>query len=87
MRLVSLAHLEFGEIGRATLAAFAGFAAAAVTVHFMPPATSHSRDWAAIAAGTLAWAAAAWATLAATGSTLPAQVLRRAKPTAGAATA
>jgi putative peptidoglycan lipid II flippase len=83
-RLVSLLHLEFGELGRALLAAVVAYAAAAVTVHFMRPPTSHPGDVLTIAAGSVAWAAGAWLTLAATGSTLPAQVLKR-KPAPRAA--
>jgi len=78
-RLVSLAHLEFGELGRALLAAVIGFAAAAGLVHFLPPVTTHSGDVVVIAAGSVAWAIAAVAMLMATKSTLPAQIMRRKK--------
>lgn len=76
-RLVSLAHLEFGEMGRAALAAVVSFASAAVVVHFMPPVTTHKGDVLMIAVGSAAWALTAGLTLVATGSKLPAQVLRR----------
>jgi putative peptidoglycan lipid II flippase len=76
-RLVSLAHLEFGELGRALLASLAAFAAAAATVHFMPPVSTHPGDVVMIAVGSVAWAIAASGTLIVTGSKLPEQVLRR----------
>jgi putative peptidoglycan lipid II flippase len=76
-RLVSLTHLEFDELGRALLASIAAFAAAAITVHFMPPVSTHPGDMAMIAVGSMAWATSALLTLIATGSKLPAQVLKR----------
>jgi len=76
-RLVSLAQLEYGELVRAFLAALVAYGAASLTVHFMPPATNMKGDIVMIAAGSVAWAAGAWLTLTATGSTLPAQVLKR----------
>jgi putative peptidoglycan lipid II flippase len=78
-RLASLAHLEFGELGRAFAAAVVAFAVAAMTVHFMPPVTTHKGDVVMIAAGSFAWAIGALGTLLATGSKLPMQVLRRGK--------
>jgi len=76
-RLVSLAHLEFPELGRALLAAIVAFAAAAGLVHFLPPVTTHPGDVLMIAAGSIAWVVAAYTVLHLTGSTLPRQVLRR----------
>jgi putative peptidoglycan lipid II flippase len=76
-RLVSLTHLEAGELARAVLAALVAYAAAAVTVHFMPPVSTHKGDVLMIAVGSVAWAVAAGLTLVATGSKLPAQLLRR----------
>jgi putative peptidoglycan lipid II flippase len=76
-RLVSIAHLEFGELTRALLAAVLAFAATAATAHFLPSASTHKQDALVIAAGSLAWAIAAGLTLLATGSKLPAQLLRR----------
>jgi len=78
-RLVSLAHLELGELGRALLAAIAAFAAAAAAVHFLPPVTTHLGDLVIITIGSITWAIAAYAVLHLTGSTLPRQVLRRGK--------
>ncbi|MGA1982488.1 MAG: lipid II flippase MurJ [Acidobacteriaceae bacterium] len=76
-RLVSLAHLEFGELGRALLAAVVAFAATAAAAHFLPPVSTHPKDMLTIAAASVVWAAAAALTLLATGSRLPAQILRR----------
>ncbi len=81
-RLVSLAHLEFPELGRAAVASLAAFAAAAATVHFMPPVTTHPGDLMVIAAGSTTWGIAAFGILLALGSKLPAQILRRKAPAA-----
>ena len=76
-RLVSLRHLEFGELGRALAAALISFAATVAAAHFLPGPTSHSRDVLTLAAASAAWAAAAGLTLLALGSKLPQQILRR----------
>ena len=76
-RLVSLSHLEFAELGRAFLAALIAYAATATAAHFLPPVSTHPKDILTIAAASIAWAAAAGATLLATGSKLPQQILRR----------
>ena len=76
-RLVSLAQLEFGEIGRAALAAVASFGAAYTTAHALPATTSHRGGLVIIAAGSIAWGIAALAVLMVSGSKLPKQLLRR----------
>jgi putative peptidoglycan lipid II flippase len=76
-RLVSLAHLEFGELARAFAAAIAAYAATAAAAHFLPPVSTHPRDVLTIAVASIAWAGVAAAVLFATGSKLPAQILRR----------
>jgi putative peptidoglycan lipid II flippase len=76
-RLVSLAHLEFGELGRALLAALVAFAATATAAHYLPPVSSHTMDLLTIMVASIAWALVAGLTLFATGSKLPAQILRR----------
>ena len=76
-RLVSLAHLEFPELARALAAALAAYAATAAAVHYLPPVSTHPKDVLTIAVASLAWAATTAAVLFATGSRLPAQVLRR----------
>ena len=76
-RLVSLAYLEFGELGRALLAALLGYVATAYATHLLPPVSTHTRDMVTLAAASAAWAAAVLLTLLATRSKLPAQILRR----------
>jgi putative peptidoglycan lipid II flippase len=76
-RLVSLAHLEFAEIGRSLLAALIAFLAAYGLVHAMATAHTHLADVLTIAAGTTAWALAGLTILTVTGSKLPRQLLRR----------
>jgi len=76
-RLVSLAHLEFGELARALIAALVAFAATVIAVHFLPPVSTHSRDILTIAAASIAWVATAAVTLLAVGSSLPRQILLR----------
>ncbi len=76
-RLVSLTHLEFGELARALLAALVAFAATAAAAHFLPPVSTYAKDILTIALASIAWLAAAALTLLATGSKLPAQILRR----------
>lgn len=81
-RLVSLHHLEWGELGRASFAAVAAFGATAGVVYFMPPVATHEGDLAMIAIGSVIWAIAALGTLLLTGSKLPTQILRRSRPAA-----
>jgi putative peptidoglycan lipid II flippase len=76
-RLVSLAHLEFGELARALVAALVAYAATAAAAHLLPPVSTHPKDLLTIALASIAWLAAAALTLLATGSKLPAQILRR----------
>ncbi len=76
-RLVSLAHLDGLEIGRAALAALAAAMAVGFTAYRMPPAQTHAGDAVIILAGTLIWAAIGVGLLHLTGSKLPRQILRR----------
>jgi putative peptidoglycan lipid II flippase len=76
-RLVSLGHLEFGELGRALFAAVFAFAATAGATRFLPGVSTHPKDVLTIAAGSAVWAGSAAAVLLATGSKLPRQILRR----------
>jgi putative peptidoglycan lipid II flippase len=76
-RLASIVDLEYGELARAMLAALAAFAATAGAARFLPAVSTHAKDVATIAAGTIIWAAVACAVLLATGSKLPKQILRR----------
>ena len=76
-RLVSLLHLEFGELAKALLAAvFAGWATW-TAARKMPLVETHTGDALVIAGGTLAWAVTAVVVLLLLRSKLPGQVLRR----------
>lgn len=76
--LVSLADLEFGELGRAFVAAVLAFAAAAFATRFLPPVSTYIRDLETILAASLVWAVVAGLILLGTGSKLLRQILRRA---------
>jgi putative peptidoglycan lipid II flippase len=76
-RLVSLAHLEFGELGRAVLTAVVAYGATVFAASFLPGVSTHPRDVLTIAVASAVWAAAAGLTLRVSGSKLPAQILRR----------
>ncbi len=76
-RLATLDHLEVAELGRSLLAALVAYAATAAAAHFLPPVSTHTKDVITITAASIAWAAAAYLTLAATNSKLPNQILRR----------
>jgi putative peptidoglycan lipid II flippase len=77
-RLVSLASLDFAELARATLAAVISFIGAAACVRLIPTRPGHTGDFILLTAGSLVWIFLSWATLTATGSALPRQILRRA---------
>ena len=76
-RLVSLTHVEYAELGRATLAGISAAVAVGFVVYRMPVAHSHTADLGVIAIGSLIWAAVSYTLLRLTGSKLPDQVLRR----------
>jgi putative peptidoglycan lipid II flippase len=88
-RMVSLASLDYAEMGRCLLAAFAGGASAwllawglAVLARHLPAVTAlhHARSWtdaAILLAGATAWTLIAGWTLEKSGSALPRVVLRR----------
>jgi putative peptidoglycan lipid II flippase len=76
-RLVSLASLNYAELTRALAASTVSFLAAAACVRFIPVHPSHIGDFVLLTAGTVAWLIVAALTLLATGSKLPAQILRR----------
>jgi putative peptidoglycan lipid II flippase len=77
-RLVNLGGLEYGELGRALLAAVLGFAGTAWCVGRLHLPRGHRGDWISIAVGTMVWAGICWVVLLGTGSKLPGQLLRRA---------
>ena len=76
-RLVSLAGLEFGELGRSLLAAGVSFAGTAWCVRTLHVGRGHRQDLIAIVVGTLVWTTLCGAVLVGTGSKLPRQLLRR----------
>jgi putative peptidoglycan lipid II flippase len=76
-KLVGLGSLDFGELARAALAAVFGFAGATACVRLVPVSPGHSGDILLVALGSFAWLALSYATLIATRSKLPNQILRR----------
>ncbi len=76
-RLVSLLHLEVGEIGRALLAAVCAAVAVGAVAYRLPAAHTHAQDALTVLVGSLVWAAACFAVLHLSGSQLPRQLLRR----------
>ena len=79
MRLVSLLHLEGGEIARAGLAAVCAAVAIGFVAYRLPAAHTHPQDAVIILAGSAVWAVVCFLLLRVTGSKLPAQVLRQRK--------
>lgn len=77
MRLVSLLHIEYGELGRAALAAICSAVAMGFVVYRLPSVHTHAGDVSIIAAGSLVWMAVVYTLLRLTGSKLPSQVLRK----------
>lgn len=76
-RLVSLLHLEWGEIARAAVAAICAAVGIGFVAYRLPPAHTHLGDLLIIAAGSLVWLMMSFVLLKVTGSKLPAQVMRR----------
>lgn len=76
-RLVHIQGLDYGELARALLAAALSLVGTRWLVQRLGLTLNHRGDFIAIALGTAAWAAIAAVTLLATGSKLPAQLLRR----------
>ena len=74
--LVNLRHLEFGELGRALLAAVIAFLATSSVMHLLPRPSTHRTDLLVILTGSAVWLVAAGAVLLLSGSKLPKQVLR-----------
>jgi putative peptidoglycan lipid II flippase len=80
-RIVSLASLEYAELGRAALAAVVAYGVCAAAVPRIPHPASHPGDVLVILIATALWAAVCLAVLKLTGSKLPDQ-LRNRKATA-----
>ncbi|MFC6646396.1 lipid II flippase MurJ [Granulicella cerasi] len=78
-RLVSIAHLEWGELLRSVAAGGGALAAAYFAAHALPVTRTHSGDIVVVAVGSVAWFVAGFGMLILTGSKLPRQLLRRGK--------
>ena len=78
-RMVSLAELEWPEIGKAVAASVAGAAAIQLALWLVPAGASHLWNLARLLAGSVVWGAVVWAVLLATRSVLPDALLRRRK--------
>jgi putative peptidoglycan lipid II flippase len=76
-KLVPLQGLEFGELGRALLAATVSWAGTAACVRLLHLPRGHRSDLIAIATGTVVWALLCGVVLAVTRSKLPNHLLRR----------
>jgi putative peptidoglycan lipid II flippase len=75
--LVRAEGIEWDELGRAGVAAIAGFEGAALCLRYLPVHPGYGGDFVLLAAGSLAWLGCGWAVLVGTKSKLPAQILRR----------
>jgi putative peptidoglycan lipid II flippase len=76
-RMVSLAGLEWPELGKALGAALASGAATAITLRVLPLGVTHLANFARLLIGSVVWLAVAVGLLLAMKSSLPAAVLRR----------
>lgn len=76
-RLVSLLHLELAEIGRAFVAAVCAAVAIGFVAYRLPVAHTHLQDLGVILTGSVVWLPVCFGLLRLTGSSLPAQILRR----------
>jgi putative peptidoglycan lipid II flippase len=76
-KLVSFAHLDYGELARAILAAVAAYVATHVLLLHLPTAQTHTGDVMLITAGSVCWLLTLGAVLVVTKSKLPGQVLKR----------
>jgi len=76
-RLVHIQGLEFGELGRALLAALVSWAGTAECVRLLHLPRGHRGDFIVIAVGTIVWAGLCYGVLMVTGSKLPGQILKR----------
>lgn len=76
-RLVSLAHLEFGELAKAIVASLAAMAAVWAVARHLPAAGGYRNDLLTLTAGSAVWAVVGIGVLVLTGSGLPRQILRR----------
>ncbi len=76
-RMVSVAELDWPELGKALAAAVVSGVAVALMLRLLPADASHAANLVRIVAGSVLWLAAALAVLVGSGSALPKAVLRR----------
>lgn len=76
-RMVSLAELEWLEMGKALLAAVASGLAIFVTERVLPLGATHAANLLRMALGSIVWFAVTLGVLVATGSALPRAILRK----------
>jgi putative peptidoglycan lipid II flippase len=76
-RLVSLVTLDYGETGRALVAAAVAYGAALGTVRYLPHPVGWKGDVVLLAGGSIAWGTVCFTVLSLTGSKLIRQILRR----------
>ena len=76
-RMVSVAELEWPELGKALVAALASATAIGSILHLLPPITTHMGSLLRLALGSCGWIAVCFAIMVVTGSALPRAVLRR----------
>ena len=79
-RIVSLASLEYEELGRALIAALLAWFLITSALPYIPHPPGHPGDLVLITMGTLFWAAVCFFVLRLSGSALPDQLLRRNRP-------
>jgi putative peptidoglycan lipid II flippase len=76
-RLVHIQGLEYGELGRALVAALVSYVAVAACLRWLQLGRGYRGDVIAIVVGTIVWAALSGGVLVGLGSKLPRQLLRR----------
>jgi len=76
-RMVSLAELEWAEMGRSVLASAVGCGAILLLRSLLPVARTHLASFAQVCAGSVVWAVVVFGVLRVSGSRLPDVVLRR----------
>lgn len=76
-RMVSVAELEWQELGKTLAAALAGAVAVSGILRLLPPGTTHLGNLLRLVLGSCGWGAVCLAVLLTTGSALPRAILRR----------
>jgi putative peptidoglycan lipid II flippase len=86
-RMVSLAELEWGELGKALLAALCSGVVMSLALRWLPPGASHAANFVRLVVGSAVWLVVVAGVLLGTKSGLPNAVLRRKAGGAGTAVA